>query len=129
MIAGATTHASSPIGTVTEAQMARILVKEYCLELAGACSCARSVCVFVMPSASWSRRVQHISRRSRNRTRKYAARMTRMPYFRMMSGATSWWTKLTHSRWLIHNESIPQSRRRGRWRDRRFHGPAAGSGW
>jgi hypothetical protein len=84
--------------------MARILVKEYCLELAGACSCARSVCVFVMPSASWSRRVQHISRRSRNRMRKYAAPMTRMPYFRMMSGATSWRTKLTHSGWLIHNE-------------------------
>jgi hypothetical protein len=93
--------------------MARILVKEYCLELAAACSCAGSVCVFVMPSASWSTRVQHISGRSRNRTLKYAARMTRRSYFRMMSGATSWWTKLTHSGWLIHNESIPQSRCRG----------------
>jgi hypothetical protein len=30
--------------------------------------------------------------------------MTRMPYFRMMSGPTSWRTKLTHSGWLIHNE-------------------------
>ena len=54
MIAGATTYTSSPIGIVTEAQMARILVKEDCLELAAAFSCAGSVCVFVMPSASWS---------------------------------------------------------------------------
>ena len=52
MIAGATTHASRPIGTVTEAQMARIFFNEYCLELAGTSSWAGSDCVFVMPSAS-----------------------------------------------------------------------------
>jgi hypothetical protein len=34
MMAGATTQANRPIGAVTEAQIARILVKEYCLELA-----------------------------------------------------------------------------------------------
>lgn len=103
MIAGATTHTSSPIGTVTEAQMARILVKEYCLELAGAFSCAGSVWVFVMPSASWGRRVQHISLRSRNRTRKYAARITGMSYFGMMSSVTSWQTKLSDRGLLIHS--------------------------
>lgn len=86
MIAGATTHTSSPIGTVTEAQMARILVKEYCLEFAGAVRYAGSVWVFVMPSASWGRRVQHISRRSRNPTLKYAPPVTRMSYYRMMPG-------------------------------------------
>jgi hypothetical protein len=52
MIAGATTQANTPIGTVTEAQMARILFNEYCLELAGMSSCTGSDCVFVMPSAS-----------------------------------------------------------------------------
>ena len=31
MMAGPTTQASTPIGTVTDAQMARIFVKEYCL--------------------------------------------------------------------------------------------------
>ena len=77
-----TTHANSRMGTVTEAQIARILVKEYCFELAGAFSCAGSDWVFVMPSASWSKRIQHISRRSRNRTLKYAAPMTRMSYLR-----------------------------------------------
>ena len=35
MMAGPTTQASSAIGAVTEAQMARILIKEYCLLGAG----------------------------------------------------------------------------------------------
>ena len=52
MMAGATTKASTAIGAVTEAQMARIFVNEYCSELAGASSCAGSDCVLVMPSAS-----------------------------------------------------------------------------
>ncbi len=52
MMAGATTQASSAIGAVTEAQMAKIFFSEYCLELAGASSCAGSDCVLVMPSAS-----------------------------------------------------------------------------
>jgi hypothetical protein len=89
MIAGATTHARRNIGTVTEAQMARILVKEYCLELVGAVSCPGSVCVLVMASASRGRRVQHIGRRSRNRQLEYVAPMTRMSYCRMKSGVTS----------------------------------------
>jgi hypothetical protein len=64
MMAGATTHASSPIGTVTEAQMAKILVKEYCLVSAAPSTRAGSVCVFVMPSASRGRRDQNIGLRS-----------------------------------------------------------------
>jgi hypothetical protein len=35
MMAGPTTQASSAMGTVTEAQMARILIKEYCFALRG----------------------------------------------------------------------------------------------
>jgi hypothetical protein len=88
--------------------MARILVKEYCLELAGAFSCAGSVCVFVMPSALWSRRVQPISCRSRNRTRKYAVPMTRMSYFRMMSGANS--RRTNHPRTTVINHRLPMRR-------------------
>src|SRR5688500_4593082 len=45
---GATTQASSAIGAVTEAQMAKIFFSEYCLELAGTSSCAGSDCVLVM---------------------------------------------------------------------------------
>ena len=48
MMAGATTHASSPIGTVTEAQMARIFVKEYCLVSAAPSTRAGNDCVLVM---------------------------------------------------------------------------------
>ena len=44
----ATTQASSAIGAVTEAQMAKIFFSEYCLELAGASTGAGSDCVFVM---------------------------------------------------------------------------------
>ena len=51
MMAGPTTQANSPIGTVTDAQMAKIFDKEYCLELAGVSRCAGSDCVFVMPSS------------------------------------------------------------------------------
>jgi hypothetical protein len=51
-MAGPTTQASSAIGAVTEAQMAKILINEYCFELAGTSSCMGSDCVFVMPSAS-----------------------------------------------------------------------------
>jgi hypothetical protein len=50
-MAGPTIQANSPIGTVTEAQMAKIFDKEYCLELAGVSRCAGSDCVFVMPSS------------------------------------------------------------------------------
>jgi hypothetical protein len=53
MMAGPMTHANSAIGPVTEAQMAKILINEYCFELAGTSSCAGTDCVFVMPSASW----------------------------------------------------------------------------
>jgi hypothetical protein len=35
MMAGPTTQVSTPIGTVTDAQMARIFAKEYCLVSAG----------------------------------------------------------------------------------------------
>ena len=48
MIAGATTKASSAIGAVTEAQMARILVKEYCLVSAAPSTRVGNDCVFVM---------------------------------------------------------------------------------
>ena len=48
MMAGATTQASSAIGAVTEAQMAKIFFSEYCLELAGASTGAGSDCVLVM---------------------------------------------------------------------------------
>jgi hypothetical protein len=48
MMAGATTQASSAIGAVTEAQMAKIFFSEYCLELAGASTWAGSDCVLVM---------------------------------------------------------------------------------
>ena len=51
MIAGATTKASTAIGAVTEAQITRILVNEYCLELAAASSCTGGDCVLVIPSA------------------------------------------------------------------------------
>src|SRR5215207_5842237 len=86
MMAGATTQASTPIGTVTEAQMAKIFVNEYCLELSGAWTCAGSVCVFVMPSASWGSRIPHIGRRSRDCRLWYTARMTRMSYQRTTYG-------------------------------------------
>jgi hypothetical protein len=36
------------MGTVTEVQMARILIKEYCFALAGASSCAGNDWIFVM---------------------------------------------------------------------------------
>jgi hypothetical protein len=52
MMAGATTQASSAIGAVTQAQMAKIFFSVYCLELAGASTGAGSDCVLVMPSAS-----------------------------------------------------------------------------
>ena len=48
MMAGPTTQASTAIGAVTDAQMARIFFKEYWLELAGASTLAGSDCVFVM---------------------------------------------------------------------------------
>ena len=48
MMAGPTTQASSAMGTVTEAQMARILIKEYCFGLAGASSWAGNDWVSVM---------------------------------------------------------------------------------
>jgi hypothetical protein len=67
MIAGATTQASNAIGAVTEAQMAKIFFSEYCLELAGASSCAGTICVFVMSSASRRTRVAHIVLRARDR--------------------------------------------------------------
>ena len=85
-MAGATTQASSAIGTVTEAQVARILVNEHCFELAGVSSCAGSVCVFAMPSASWGRRIRHIGYRSGDCRLWYTARMTRMSYQRMTYG-------------------------------------------
>jgi hypothetical protein len=57
MMAGVATKANTAIGAVTEAQMAKIFFSEYCLELAGASSCAGSVCVFVMSLsvAGWAR--------------------------------------------------------------------------
>jgi hypothetical protein len=51
MMAGPTTQASTPIGTVTLAQMARIFVREYCLVSAASSTRAGSGCVFVMSSA------------------------------------------------------------------------------
>ncbi len=48
MMAGPTTQASTPIGTVTDAQMARIFVKEYCLVSAAPSTRAGNVCVFAM---------------------------------------------------------------------------------
>ena len=83
MIAGATTHASRPIGTVTEAQMAKILVKEYCLVSAAPSTRAGNDCVFVMSSASRGRRDQHIGRRSGNCGLRYTEWMTRISYRRM----------------------------------------------
>lgn len=53
-MAGPTTQASSAMGTVTEAQMARILIKDYCLGLAGASRWAGNDWVFVM-SISFAR--------------------------------------------------------------------------
>jgi hypothetical protein len=88
MIAGATTKASSAIGAVTEAQMARIFVSEYWLELAGTSRCADSVCVFVMSSASRGTWVYHIARRARDRRLSYAARVMRMSAGRVMCGGT-----------------------------------------
>jgi hypothetical protein len=48
MRAGPTTQASNAIGAVAAAQMARILVNEYCFELAVTSSPAATDCVFVM---------------------------------------------------------------------------------
>ena len=78
MIAGATTHARRNIGTVTEAQMAKIFLSEYCLELAGASTGAGSDCVLVMSSASRRTRVPHIVRWALNHRREYASRRIRM---------------------------------------------------
>ena len=44
----ALTQASTPIGTVTDAQMARIFVKEYCLVSAASSTGAGNGCVFVI---------------------------------------------------------------------------------
>ena len=52
MMAGPTTQASTAIGAATDAQMARIFVKEYCLASAAPSTRAGNDCVFVMSSAS-----------------------------------------------------------------------------
>jgi len=77
-MAGPTTQASSAMGTVTEAQMARILIKEYCFGLAGASSWAGNDWVSVRSSASRERRFPHIDRRARDRPVSYSARVTRL---------------------------------------------------
>ena len=48
MMAGPTTQASTPIGTVTDAQMARIFVKEYCLVSAASSTRGRGGSVVVL---------------------------------------------------------------------------------
>ena len=45
MMAGPTTQASTAIGAATDAQMARIFVKEYCLASAAPSTCAGNDCV------------------------------------------------------------------------------------
>ena len=74
-MAGPTTQASSAMGTVTEAQMARILIKEYCLGLAGASSWAGNDWVFVMSISFARKAVSHINRRARDRPVSYVARV------------------------------------------------------
>src|SRR3954454_11135982 len=68
MIAGATTHARTAIGTVTEAQIPRIFASEYCAELSAAPTGAGSDCVVVMGSASASGLGQHIASQARLRS-------------------------------------------------------------
>jgi len=48
MMAGPTTQASTAIGAVTEAQMAKILIKEYCWVSAAPSTRAGNDCVLVM---------------------------------------------------------------------------------
>jgi len=60
MMAGPTTQASTPIGRVTDAQMARILVREYCLVSAASSTRAGNGCVFVISAASRGRWVVDI---------------------------------------------------------------------
>src|SRR3954462_12046706 len=75
MMAGPTTQASSAIGAVTEAQMARILIKEYCVELGVLSSCAGSDCVFVISPLSNGLHVPHIASWAGNRVVGYAVRL------------------------------------------------------
>jgi hypothetical protein len=63
MMAGATTKTSTAIGAVTAAQIARILVKEYCTESAGASTRAGNDCVSLMLTRLGRAPVPHIVRR------------------------------------------------------------------
>ena len=90
MMAGPTTQASTAIGAVTDAQMARIFFKEYWLELAGARrSPAATVCLSCH-SASRRRQVAHIARRARDRRVSYAHWVIRMSACRVMCGGIEW---------------------------------------
>ena len=86
-MAGPTTQASSAMGTVTEAQMARILIKEYCLGLAGVSSWAGNDWVFVMSLSLARTAIPHIDRRARDRPISYVARVRGLYACRPMRGA------------------------------------------
>jgi hypothetical protein len=74
-MAGPTTQANSAIGPVTEAQMAKILINEYCFELAGTWGCTASDWVFVMALSLVRKGVFDIGRGARDRPASYAARL------------------------------------------------------